>query len=178
MRKTNSEYLSMYKLAVIEQPAEVKEVTDKIQSFKIRYEKVSEGVIPWQFIGCIHYRESSLSFSEHLHNGDSLKRRTINVPAGRPIKGNPPFTWEESAFDALDMKGFYTVKDWSIENQLSMLERYNGMGYAKYHPEVNSPYLWSFTNFYKVGKYASDGKFDPDLKDKQIGCVALLKYLE
>lgn len=126
--------------------------------------------------------ESSLKFTRHLHNGDSLKKRTINVPDGRPVTApingwEVGYTWEESAIDALTLKEFDQVKDWSLAAQLWQIEKYNGFGYRQYHPEVLSPYLWSGTNLYNQGKYTADGKWDADAVSAQIGVVALLKIL-
>lgn len=131
--------------------------------------------MPWYVIAVIHYRESSNSFNRHLHNGDSLKARTIRVPVGRPIKGNPPFKWEDSAIDALTMQKLNKVTDWSIENVLILLEKYNGLGYKK--KGVPSPYLWSWSDKYTSGKYVADGKYDPNVIDAQCGTAILLKYL-
>jgi len=39
------------------------------------------------------------SFKLHLHNGDPLTARTVNVPKGRPKTGQPPFAWGISAKD-------------------------------------------------------------------------------
>jgi lysozyme family protein len=39
------------------------------------------------------------------------------VPAGRPAAGSPPFTWEQSAADALELAGIASVKDWSVPRQ-------------------------------------------------------------
>ena len=81
---------------------EARKQAKKIASFKKRYMVVSKATgVPWQVISLIHHMESDSDFTTHLHNGDSLKRRTIQVPAGRPKEGKPPFTWEESAIDAL-----------------------------------------------------------------------------
>jgi lysozyme family protein len=133
---------------------------------------------PWEFVAIIHILESSGDFSTHLHNGDSLQQRTVNAPAGRPRPpSHPPFTWEESAIDALSEKEIDQVKDWSIPGFLFQLEQYNGFGYRLYHPHCLSPYLWSGTNHYVRGKYASDGKFDTYLKSEQVGGAVLLKLL-
>ena len=59
--------------------------------------------IPWYVIGFIHKMESDMNFGTHLHNGDPLTARTVHVPTGRPVNGNPPFTWEDSAADALQL---------------------------------------------------------------------------
>jgi len=42
---------------------------------------------------------------------------------------------------------------------------------------VLTPYLWSCTNLYSKGKYASDGNFDPNLVSAQVGAMAVLKIL-
>lgn len=151
----------------------------KILTNRSRYEKVSAKTgVPWWFIGVIHSLECGLRFSGHLHNGDSLKGRTRRVPAGRPRVGSPPFTWEESACDALTMKGLHKLTDWSIERVCYELERYNGWGYRLYHSRTLSPYLWAGTTHYARGKYVADGKWSSSAVSQQSGAVALLKSLE
>lgn len=154
-------------------------VVKKIINYRSNYEKVEKLTgVPWQVIGVIHYRESDCDFDTHLHNGDSLKRRTVHVPAGYPRTGTPPFTWVESAVDALKLKDWHNITDWSPERTCYELERYNGFGYRNNHPNVLSPYLWAGSNHYQVGKYVSDGKFDPSHVDTQLGVIPLLKRLE
>ena len=66
-----------------------------------RYEAASEvSGVPWHVIAVIHAMEGGLKFTTHLHNGDPLTARTVQVPKGRPKTGQPPFTWETSAADA------------------------------------------------------------------------------
>ncbi|MCU0917785.1 MAG: hypothetical protein MUC88_24965 [Planctomycetes bacterium] len=129
--------------------------------------------IPWMFIGVIHGMECGFNFAGHLHNGDPLRARTVQVPAGRPAAGSPPFTWRQSAVDALTMKKFHEVGDWSIPHMLYLLEKYNGFGYRM--RRVPSPYLWSFSNLYHKGKYVQDGRFDPEAVSKQCGAALMLK---
>ena len=112
---------------------------------------------------------------EHLHNGDPLTARTVHVPAGRPLTGNPPFTWHDSAVDALNQMGLSGANDWSIEGTLYHLEQYNGFGYRS--KGINSPYLWSGSNLYTKGKFGSDNQYNPDLVSKQTGAALILKYL-
>jgi lysozyme family protein len=83
---------------------------------------------------------ASLNFNRHLHNGDPLTARTVQVPAGRPKTGEPPFTWEESATDALMLEKLDQWEDWSVPGTLYKLEQYNGWGYRLAHPDVKSPY--------------------------------------
>lgn len=148
----------------------------KIVNSKDRYEGLFREVsVPWYFIGVTHAMEASLDFNKHLHNGDPLTARTVRVPPGRPAAGQPPFTWEDSALDAIRIKKLHTWGDWSIAGMLYKLESFNGFGYRIHHPEVRSPYLWSFTNHYTRGKYVSDGTFSPSAVSKQCGAAALLR---
>lgn len=136
------------------------------------------GRIPWYFIACVHYLECSFSFKKHLHNGDPLTGYTVQVPAGRPKVGHPPpFTFNESAVDALKFMGFDKVRSWILPFILRKLEAYNGFGYFKYR-KINSPYLWSFSNHYTKGKYVKDGKFDKEAVSQQTGSAVILKRME
>jgi lysozyme family protein len=155
---------------------QINKITDGINKNKARYEAVTASTgVPWNVIAAIHYRESGNSFKRHLHNGDPLTARTVQVPKGRPVSGEPPFTWEESAIDAIKMQKLNKVTDWSIGNTLELLERYNGLGYRK--KGVPSPYIWSWSSQYQKGKYVADGKYDPNTIDQQCGVAVLLKFL-
>jgi lysozyme family protein len=150
-------------------------IVSELKKNRRRYERVGKELgVPWYVIGAIHNMESGIRFDGHLHNGDPLTDRTKQVPAGRPKTGEPPFTWEESAVDALTMQGFDVWNDWSIPGILYKLEEYNGWGYRQHHPDVLSPYLWSFSNHYSRGKYTADGQFSPAAVSAQCGVAALL----
>ncbi|MFW0714717.1 hypothetical protein [Pedobacter sp. N23S346] len=139
---------------------------------------VGSSKIPWYFIACAHYLECSFDFKKHLHNGDPLSGYTIRVPANRPKVGHgPPFTFEESAVDALKLMKLNEITNWNLPTVLRKLEAYNGFGYFKYH-SVNSPYLWSYSNQYQKGKYVADGKFDAEAVSKQMGAAVILKRME
>lgn len=145
---------------------------------KIRYQAMEKLTgVPWYLIATIHMMEGGGSFAKHLYNGDPLTARTVQVPAGQPKTGTPPFTWEESAHGALSFKGLDKVTDWSIERCLYVLESYNGWGYRNNHPQVKSPYLWSFTNQYKAGKFIADHVFSATAVSKQMGAACYLKSL-
>ena len=149
-----------------------------INKSRPRYEKVGKALgIPWYVVGIIHSLEASGNFTRHLHNGDPLNARTTHVPAGRPKTGKPPFTWEQSAIDALRGQGLDNWKDWSPAGTLFKLEGYNGFGYRDHHPNVPSPYLWSFSTHYARGKYVADGHFSPPAVSQQCGAALLLKRL-
>jgi lysozyme family protein len=153
-------------------------VAVKIGAGRDRYQAVATRLgIPWYAIGLIHAMECGLDFGTHLHNGDPLTTRTQRVPAGRPAQGNPPFTWEASAEDALTFTGFAAGKDWSVAGLLYKLEAYNGWGYRSKHPKTLTPYLWSFSNHYAKGKYVADGKWSDTAVSGQVGAAVLLKRL-
>lgn len=145
-----------------------------------RYAQVSKTTgVPPSVVFLIHCLEANLDFGCHLHNGDPLTQRTYHVPADRPKKGYPPFTWEESAADALLGEGFCSW-NWQltgIAGILYKLESYNGWGYRLYHPNCLSPYLWSKTNHYSCGKYVADGQWDACAPSGQIGAAAILRVM-
>lgn len=126
--------------------------------------------VPWFFIAVVHERESSQRWDRSLAQGDPWNAVSVHVPAGRG-----PFTsWEEAAVDALVNCPPRAAKntDWSPGGLLTMLEQYNGLGYAV--RGLPSPYVWSGTDQYKSGKYVRDGVFDADVVDQQLGCAGLL----
>lgn len=147
----------------------------KVLAGKERYQKIeSDTGVPWYVVGTIHALESGCRWSTHLHNGDPLTAKTKRIPKNRPAKGSAPFTWEESACDALMLKDLHQITDWSPERICYELERYNGFGYRMYHPSVLSPYLWSGTQHYTKGKYVADGKWDSNAVSAQTGAIPLL----
>src|SRR5690606_5399494 len=102
------EYADLWARAVVKTAGLpiVERIANNSLANRQRYERVSAQTrVPWYLIAALHSLESSQNFTRHLHNGDPLTARTRQVPAGRPRSGNPPFTWEESAIDALTMEG-------------------------------------------------------------------------
>lgn len=161
-----------------EKSAAVESIVGKLLNNKSRYGAAASPLgIPWFFVAAIHNMEASLNFGTHLHNGDPLTARTVHVPAGRPPEGNPPFTWEASAADSLAFQKLDSWNDWSLPGLLYKLEAYNGFGYRTKHPEVLSPYLWSFSNHYTSGKYVADGRWSDTAASNQCGAAVLLRRL-
>lgn len=172
-------YRALWDRAVIRPTRRIaaRQIANKMLAKKAVYDAIAaETGVPWFVIAPLHMRESSMDFSTHLHCGDPLTARTVHVPKGRPKTGSPPFTFKESAIDALTMAPheLHKVKRWSLERILFEMEKYNGWGYLR---KINSPYLWSWTSEYTSGKYYADGKYRSDLVDPQPGCVAMLKAL-
>lgn len=149
-------------------------VSHRLVNAKSRYENVrSASGVPWPVIAVIHQRESSQSWTASLAQGDPWSHVSIHVPRGRG-----PFTsWELAAEDALEHCAPFASRweDWSIGGALTVLESYNGLGYA--NRGRPSPYVWSATNQYLSGKYIADGHYDPHAVDHQTGCAALLQRM-
>jgi lysozyme family protein len=141
---------------------------------KARYEIVSgQTSVPWCVIAVIHEREASQSWAANLAQGDPWNAVSVHVP-----KGQGPFaSWEAAAVNAFERSPPYAAHwaDWSIGGVLTLLESYNGLGYAQ--RGVPSPYLWAGTDQYASGKYVADGHYDPQAIDHQLGCAALLLHM-
>jgi lysozyme family protein len=179
---TQPDYKALWNSMVID-PKYLKQVqlaAQRVKQFEVRYAKVGEDTcpakpIPWYFIGVIHYMEAGQNFNRHLHNGDPLTARTVQVPKGRPKTGQPPFTWEYSAQDALRGMGYGDPKIWDIDDVLNRLEDYNGHGY--WTKGIYTPYLWSMTNHYQKGKFTADGHYNPEAISNQVGAAAILSII-
>lgn len=171
-------YAALWDECDITDAALINGAADRILVNKPRYQSIeNETGVPWILTAVLHMRESSLSYNAHLHNGDPLTGKTYHVPAGRPPwppKNGSRYTFEESADDALVMKGLDKITDWSIERLLFETENFNGWGYLD---KGNSPYVWAGTDLYNGGKYVRDGVYDPNAWDKQPGCAGMFKAL-
>jgi lysozyme family protein len=162
-----------------EQLSNVHALLVRVLARRLRYEAVGKPLgTPWWLIGTIHAMESDLDFQTHLHNGDPLTQRTVQVPSGRPKDGNPPFTWEVSATDALKLHGFHIWRDWSVAGALYKAEEYNGWGVRRFHADSGpTAYLWSYTNVYQGGKYVKDGVWNAAAMSQQPGVAAMLRLM-
>ncbi len=159
-----------------ERVAQVSRLADRIEASRTQYETVSaETGVPWTVIGALHSLEGLLNFNRHLHNGDPLTARTIRVPAGRPHLGTPPFTWEESAIDALALSGLAGRNLTSLGTTLEGIEAYNGFGYRR--RGIYSPYLWACTSAYSSGAFVADGVFDESAVAASCGAAPILREL-
>ncbi len=148
---------------------------------KAQYQTVTRMTgVPWWIIAVIHEREASQDWSRGIAQGDPWDAVSRHTPTGR----GPFQSWQAAAVDALCNCSPFAAKwkDWSSGGALTLLERYNGLGYAmgpidkqdhKYPPQP-SPYIWSGTDQYKSGKYVADHDYRPDVIDAQLGCAGLL----
>lgn len=132
--------------------------------------------VPWFVIAVIKERESGADpkWLKSIAQGQPWSKKSTIVPIGR----GPFNSWEEAAYDALmncaPKAG--KNKDWSIGGTLTLLEQYNGLGYA--NKGLPSPYIWSGTDQYQSGKYIRDGVFSAGTVDKQLGCAGILLAME
>ncbi len=191
-----AEYRSLFAAIAVapDRRREVESAVRRIQAGRSRYLTVGEPLhIPWFFIGLLHAMEASSDFERHLHNGDSLFSKTVNVPSKRPVDWPPPSwenAWEISATDALTYDRFNRWHDWSLPGLCYSLELYNGIGYR--HHGVHSPYLWAggFDDrnhngvrdagelpVYTGGKYVRDGVWSAVVYSRQIGAAVLLRWM-
>lgn len=153
----------------------VNSIVTRILSYKDRYLTVQRDTgVPWFIVAIIHKMECNGRFDEHLHNGDPLSAKTVQVPAGRP-PGDPPWTWEFSAADALSIDGLDKIKFTSVEIAAYAFEKYNGFGSRE--KGINTPYLWSYSNQYTRGKFVRDHVYDPNAVSEQCGAMPILKRL-
>lgn len=185
------QYTSFFNRAQVKPNAvsKVKQAYDRLIANKSIYEQIAKGVgnlpgVTWYLIGCIHMRECSFRLDQHLANGDPLTGKTRRVPAGLPTRNLRP---GERAYPFVEM-GIVAINrmltsspawrnhknDASVESLLLKLEAFNGFGYL--NNNRLSPYLWSDSTVEQVGKYTSDGVFNPNVKDAQLGAGTLLKY--
>lgn len=153
----------------------VSKITDPTR--RKAYEAVAEETcVPWYFTAIIHGMECSFDMTSHLHNGDSLKAKTWQVPKGRPTPWLPPSDWVSSACDALRYDKLDEKPDWALANMLYRWEAYNGWR-SRLLYKINTPYLWSFSNQYTKGKFVADNVWDANAVSKQCGAAVMLKAL-
>jgi lysozyme family protein len=151
---------------------ELASIAKTITANKSKFDAVSAATgIPWFGVACISSLESGLDFSTYLQNGDPLFDKNGNgIPTVHVPAGVGPFPdWEAAAIAALGRGHSIT----SLGMLLCFMESYNGNGYLQ--RGVMSPYIWSFTNQYSIGKYTDDGVYNPDAISTEAGCAAILK---
>lgn len=131
--------------------------------------------IPWWAIALIHEREcvggvTNLRCS--IGQGSPWNVKSRIIPQNGPFS-----SFEEAAIYNLQHSPPYAAKNknWSGGGAMSILEQYNGLGYAKRGRP--SPYIWAGSDQYRKGKYVRDGVYDPNYVDKQLGAAIMLRAL-
>jgi lysozyme family protein len=170
-RQLKDEYASLWQSMTIA-PSKVRSI-DRIARWLIasqpRYQLVAERTsVPWAAVALIHQMECGGDWRLSLAQGDPWNEMSTHVPKGR----GPFASWEAAAIDALSIDGTSRVKDWSIERLCYELEKYNGFGSRR--KGIHTPYLWSFSNHYRRGKYVADHVWDANAVSGQVGAMPLL----
>jgi len=154
-----------------ERAPEFKAPAQKAVDNQARYQSIEARTgVSWIFIAVSHYRESTQNFNRSLAQGDPWNKVSVHVPAGR----GPFANFEDAAVDALVDCAPHAARnrDWSIGGMLTLLEQYNGLSYA--NANRPSPYVWSGTDQYKIGKVVVDHGPIEEIVDKQLGCAGLI----
>lgn len=154
---------------------DAKAAADEIMSFKPLYDPVSAATrVPFYVVGAIDDREEDFNHKDFLGNGDPWNKKSVHVPAGRgPFK-----SWSDGAIDAINLGGWDVLPSgghWDIVTALIKCEAYNGEGYE--HRGLRSPYIFGGTNMQEKGKYKSDGVWDANQWDSQLGVAAIFLAL-
>ncbi len=158
---------------------------------KGRYQAISDAVwrTPdrWWFVAVVHERECGgpPHWDHQLGQGDPLGEVSRNVPAGRgPFLDHPGDApghdaFHRAALDALidcqPKAGGWPHWD-TMGGVLTILEEYNGLGYAAYG--VPSAYVWSGSDQYVSGKFVEDHVYRAGVIDVQEGCAPLLSRMK
>lgn len=122
-------------------------------------------------------RESGSDFTRSPAQGDRWDRTSVNVPRGvGPFKDWPAAADWSYRHDGIDKNS----APWDEAYACYAEEKFNGFG-PRDHGRV-SGYVMAGTDQYdkptgKAGKYVSDGAWDPDKQDEQLGCVALWRAM-
>ena len=161
-------------------PARIAEVNATCERILRHYDAGDYGTvmdetgIPFLLIGPSFERESGTDFTRSPAQGDRWNQVSRDVPRGL----GPYASWHDAAVAAYKIDGLAAVgkANWTYGLVPYYDEAFNGFGYRDYHSE-RTPYNFGATNLQQRGKYASDGKFDPDDMDPQIGCIAMMMVL-
>ena len=159
-------------------------VTDRLAEFAALSPRVQP--VPWWFTAIVAEREygGPPHWDKQLGQGDDLASKSHNVPAGmgpylvHPGDSTPGHdAWTRCCVDVLINSAPFAARndDWSIGGTLTLWEEYNGLGYAA--RGIASPYVWSGSDQYDVGKFVADHVFDPKRRDVQLGCAPLLAMM-
>jgi lysozyme family protein len=152
----------------------VDEVAVKLCGYKTRYQPVADlDGVPIVFIATSFQREASSNFMKNPAQGWPLR----SISKWEPHNGPFP-DWKSAALAAYHLNGLDRVgKDnWTWELICFYGEMFNGFGYRDFHG-MHSPYLWGGTNVQTIGKYTSDGHFDPEHWDEQLGIVPVARRM-
>jgi lysozyme family protein len=158
----------------------------RFQAVTSRLQLAGYQPVPWFVIAVIAEREygGPPHWDKQLGQGDPLNQVSHHDPAGRgpfidhPGDNNLNNAWLRCALDALiDCPPHAALwHDWTPGGALTLLEEYNGLGYAM--RGVPSAYVWSGSDQYISGKYVADHIYRASAVDVQEGCAPVLKRMQ
>jgi|SRR5579864_776347 len=158
----------------------------RFQAVTTRLQTAGYQPVPWFVIAVIAEREygGPPRWDKQLGQGDPLNQVSRHDPAGRgpfldhPGDNNLNNAWLRCALDALiDCAPHAALwHDWTPGGALTLLEEYNGLGYAM--RGVPSAYVWSGSDQYVSGKYVADHVYRASAVDVQEGCAPILKRMQ
>jgi lysozyme family protein len=163
------------RLCALDAKARYQAVTDRLAALGLQ-------PVPWWFIAVVSEREygGPPHWDRQLGQGDPLDEVSRHDPADRgPFLDHPGDdinnnAWLRCALDALIDCAPHAAKwsDWSAGGTLTILEEYNGLGYAAMG--APSAYVWSGTDQYVSGKYIADHVYRASAIDVQEGCAPII----
>lgn len=172
----------------------VPDAKQRFQAVTSRLQLAGYQPVPWFAIAVIAEREyggpqpdgkgGSKGWDKQLGQGDPLNEVSKHDPAGRgpfldhPGDNNVNNAWLRCALDALTNCAPHAAlwHDWTPGGTLTLLEEYNGLGYAV--RGVPSAYVWSGTDQYTSGKFVADHVYRASAVDIQEGCAPILKRMQ
>lgn len=168
------EYASLLARMVITRADDAHRAAQRLLQTKFHFIDVSAKMgVPMMWGMASFEREASSDFRLSPAQGDPWDRKSVNAP--RDL--GPYASWEAAAEAAYHIDGLDAVgaKNWIWARACYEGELFNGFG-PRLHG-IHTGYLWSGTNIYDCGKYTSDGYWDPDVRDEQLGIIPLMVML-
>ena len=123
--------------------------------------------IPWA--AASFEREASSNFNLNPAQGWSLNSVSKWIPHNGPFKD-----WTTAQVAAYDIDGLDKVgaANWTWARDCYEGEAFNGFG-PRLHGR-STGYLWAGTSIYVGGKYVSDGVWNPNAIDEQLGIIPMI----
>lgn len=114
-------------------------------------------------------REAGSRFNLNPAQGAPLHSRSTIIPHNGPFDDWPTAQIAAYKIDGLDKVG---APNWSWEISCYEEEGFNGFG-PRAHGK-HTGYDWAGTNIYTGGKYVSDGVWNPNAVDSQLGVIPMM----
>ena len=161
-----------------ERTAEVEALTETLLTQRARYQTVGERLnLPWFVVAALHHADTGCDFEVHPHNGDPLTDRTQHLPDGRPVDGEPPFTWETAPPTLCACTTSINGGIGALPGPCSYWRDAVVGATGLHHPEVPSPHLWNYATHYRQGKYVTDDTWNENAIAQRCGAAVLLRRL-